>query len=375
MNLIKIFSFFSGAGFLDLGFEKSGGYEVVFVNELSPDFNNIYKYARKKMGLETPNLEYKICSIESLDSKELMQKVRELKKDSLVGFIGGPPCPDFSIAGKNKGKDGENGRLSQAYIDLICKINPHFFLFENVKGLYRTRKHREFFNALCEQLIQKGYLLTYSMLNAFEYGAPQDRDRLILFGIKGEIADNLNKRFEKGHLLDFSWELGKKHTREKILSCNWPVTEDFNENSKISPPKKILKKITVEYWWRHNGVASHPNQDMCFKPKEALPKFKSIKEGDVKRLSFKRLHRWRYSPTAAYGNNEVHLHPYLPRRISVAEALAIQSLPKDFEIPKKTPLSVAFKSIGNGVPYLLSLAIAKNILNYFNNGSKSRRLG
>lgn len=73
----------------------------------------------------------------------------QLKNEGrLTGFIGGPPCPDFSVAGKNKGRDGENGRLSQSYIDIILEMKPDFFLFENVKGLYRTSKHREFFDHL-----------------------------------------------------------------------------------------------------------------------------------------------------------------------------------------------------------------------------------
>ncbi|MCR4811877.1 MAG: DNA cytosine methyltransferase, partial [Bacteroidales bacterium] len=70
------------------------------------------------------------------------------------------------------------------------------------------------------------------------------------------------------------------------------------------------------------------------------------------------------SPTAAYGNNEVHIHPYKPRRISVAEALAIQSLPKEYELPPSTSLSDAFKTIGNGVPFLLANSIAKSIADY-----------
>ena len=77
--------------------------------------------------------------------------------------------------------------------------------------------------------------------------------------------------------------------------------------------------------------------------------------------SYKRLHRWRYSPTAAYGNNEVHLHPYKPRRISAAEALAIQSLPKNFIIPEHISLSNMFKTIGNGVPYLAAKGLAETI--------------
>src|SRR5699024_1972529 len=87
----------------------------------------------------------------------------------------------------------------------------------------------------------------------------------------------------------------------------------------------------------------------------------TIPEGESRGKSFKRLHRWRYSPTAAYGNNEVHLHPYLPRRISVAEALAIQSLPEWFELPQNISLSSKFKMVGNGVPYLLSYGIASEL--------------
>ena len=79
----------------------------------------------------------------------------------------------------------------------------------------------------------------------------------------------------------------------------------------------------------------------------------TIEEGDVSRKSFKRLHRWRYSPTAAYGNNEVHLHPYKVRRLSIAEVLAIQSVPPEFELPSNMSLTDMFKTVGNGVPVLM----------------------
>ena len=83
------------------------------------------------------------------------------------------------------------------------------------------------------------------------------------------------------------------------------------------------------------------------------------------------MHRWRYSPTAAYGNNEVHLHPYKARRISAAEAMAIQSLPKEFVIPENTTLTDMFKTIGNGVPYKAAYGLAMNIFDFiFNNPIK-----
>ena len=131
---------------------------------------------------------------------------------------------------------------------------------------------------------------------------------------------------------------------------------------KIPKPNNVPIELTVQYWFDTNKVECHPNQIDCFKPRAGLEKFKVIEEGDVSRKSYKRLHRWRYS-TAAYGNNEVHLHPYKSRRISVAEALAIQSMPKNFSLPADI-YSNKFKMIGNGVPYLLSKAIAELIREY-----------
>jgi DNA (cytosine-5)-methyltransferase 1 len=120
----------------------------------------------------------------------------------------------------------------------------------------------------------------------------------------------------------------------------------------------------VQYWFDKNHVNHHPNSAHHFTPRAGLAKFKVIKEGDDSKKSSKRLHRWRYSPTAAYGNNEVHLHPYKSRRLSAAEALAIQSLPKEFELPANMTLSNMFKTIGNGVPYLAGLGLAKTVVNY-----------
>ncbi|CSD78195.1 DNA (cytosine-5-)-methyltransferase [Vibrio cholerae] len=111
--------------------------------------------------------------------------------------------------------------------------------------------------------------------------------------------------------------------------------------------------MTVEHWFQKNDVNQHLNAKHHFRPYS--DKFKTIQEGDDKKKSFKRLHRYRFSPTAAYGNNEVHLHPYKPRRLSAAEALAIQSLPKEFHLPPTMTLSDMFKTIGNGVPFLIAL--------------------
>ena len=125
-----------------------------------------------------------------------------------------------------------------------------------------------------------------------------------------------------------------------------------------------MQELTVEYWFRKNDVLNHPNSQHHFQPRAGITRFAAVEEGDVSKKSYKRLHRWRYSPTACYGNNEVHLHPYKIRRISVAEALAIQSLPKEFVLPDNMTLTNMFKTIGNGVPYLAAKGIANTIWDF-----------
>jgi DNA (cytosine-5)-methyltransferase 1 len=368
---IGIFSFFSGAGFLDLGFEMTKGFETLFVTEYHQPFMEIYKSSRKGLGIKQPKFGHHVCDVTSFlegnNAIALSENLKSAKEThNLVGFIGGPPCPDFSVGGKNKGIEGENGKLSETYIELISQNSPDFFLFENVKGLYRTKKHREFFESMKLKLIENGYHLTEKLINAIEYGAPQDRERIILIGFKRNVLNDVGLYLNDDSpiLKTFDWNSNIIVPSSEIFSKNWPTQEVFIEDSIKTCPKGIDEKLTVEYWFKKNDVENHPNSSHYFQPRAGLPKFKIIKEGDDLKKSYKRLHRWRYSPTAAYGNNEVHLHPYKARRISVAEALAVQSLPKKFVIPENVTLSNMFKTIGNGVPFLAAKGLAGTILNF-----------
>ncbi len=364
---IGIFSFFAGAGFLDLGFETTSGFETLFVNEYHKPFMDIYKSSRKALKIKEPvfghNTEDICVFLNEEHGKALAENMIEAKKSyDLIGFIGGPPCPDFSVGGKNKGAEGENGKLSGTYIELIIRNNPDFFLFENVKGLYRTKKHRSFFDEMKLKLIANGYYLTEKLINALDYGAPQDRERIILLGFKRETLRGMGMELNGSPILkSFDWNSKTRYNSNEIRLKNWPAQEPYFEEEVKLIPRGIEKKLTVQYWFDKNDVENHPNSKHYFQPRAGLSKFQSIQEGDDLKKSYKRLHRWRYSPTAAYGNNEVHLHPYKPRRLSVAEALAIQSLPKDFIIPEHISLSNMFKTIGNGVPYLAAKGLAETI--------------
>lgn len=367
---IGIFSFFAGAGFLDLGFEKTQGFETVFVNEYHEPFMEVYKASRKGLIAKDPIFGFNVDDICTFLENKNLKSLKEYIKLSkglydLVGFIGGPPCPDFSVGGKNKGVEGDNGKLSKTYTELIVRNQPDFFLFENVKGLYRTKKHRIFFDELKTRLIANEYCLSEKLINAIEYGVPQDRERIILIGFKQNVLNDLGiKSNSPVNIESFDWNSKTIYKATEIFSKNWPRQEPFLNNIARPIPTGIDKELTVQYWFEKNHVENHPNAKHHFQPRAGITKFLTIQEGDDLKKSYKRLHRWRYSPTAAYGNNEVHLHPYKPRRISVAEALAIQSLPKDFIIPENISLSNMFKTIGNGVPYLAAKGIAETIIEF-----------
>ena len=354
---MKIFSFFSGSGFLDLGFELSG-YSIDLVNEFSPAFIGAYKYSREKMGLEKPIHGYSNIDINEylgIRSEELREQIAQSRADgSLVGFIGGPPCPDFSVAGKQKGRNGDNGKLSQSYIDLILAQQPDFFLFENVKGLWRTAKHRAYYEEL-KGLLSQYYAMTDRLTNSIEFGAPQDRDRILLFGVRKDICADVS---------DFPWNKYMKYSLDDIKAISWPGAEPFANGSTTTCPAGVPEELTAQHWFEKNDVENHPNGKDCFVPRGGLAKMQTVDEGDDSKKSYKRIHRWRYSPTVCYGNNEVHLHPYKERRLTVAEALALQSLPKEFALPADMSLTDKFKTTGNGVPFLLAKGIAQTISDY-----------
>lgn len=366
MPNIVIFSFFSGVGILDLAFEKNG-YEIVFVNEHERYFMKAYKFSRENLQMQEPRLGYSNKSAEiytkGKNKKKLIKMVQEEKKlGNIVGFIGGPPCPDFSVGGKNKGTKGKNGKLTKTYFDLIVRCKPDFFLFENVKGLVKTEKHKEFYNEMKMKITHSGYVISDKIVNALSFGVPQFRERILMIGFEEKVFKRtILLKVDVENKFIFPWYKYKQFEINDVLNLNWPTSEKFEENSDRICIYDVPDVLTVEYWFRKNNVLEHPNQNKVFLVKDGKDKMERIEEGDTKRKSFKRLHRWRFSPTAAYGNNEVHLHPYKVRRLSVAEAMALQSLPSDFILPDDIPLTYMFKMIGNGVPYLMAACIAKSL--------------
>ncbi len=347
---IPVLSFFTGGALLDIGFTQNSVFKVIWRNENNPQFVKGVEYA---MSVMNGNGDYKIhntVSIAKLDANQIAREAfHNTQIPELFGIIGGPPCPDFSEGGKNRGKDGDHGKLSQVYVNHIIALQPTFFLFENVPGLLKTIKHRNFLEHLKAQL-SESYVISLEILNALEYGVPQNRKRIFLVGFH-------KKWFKKHFDVDipqyyedwFPWP-EKKHP-DALTQFNWPTQSPFGGNPE--KPRDIPDQLVVEpLICNQNEIASLPNGEEGFNPKSQ--KFWQIAEGDETGKSFKRLHRWRFSPTAAYGNNEVHLHPTQARRLTVREALRIQTVPDSYALPPDLTLTNKFKMIGNGVPVKLA---------------------
>ena len=366
VNGISVISFFTGGGFLDMGFEEAG-FNVVWSNEANAVFADLYSYGMTKWkqfknpGACAVNISC-IKKIENVFAPEIIKTAFPSGKPALFGIIGGPPCPDFSVCGKNEGGNGINGRLSKTYVHRILSIMPSFFVFENVPGLYKTKKHRDFLRKLETILEKAGYCIDLKILNALEFGVPQDRERLIMIGIQNNIVKSCLgcniKNNERGW---FVWpESTYADAKEKY---QWPTI--VKEKSQIIVPPAVPLELTVySLLGGNNDPEKLPNGKDCFKTYSN--KFDKIREGEVNRKSFKRLHRYRFSPTACYGHNEVHLHPWAPRRLSVREAMRIQGIPDTYTLPDDATLSAKFSLVSNGVPVPLAHEVAMSLKCFLN---------
>lgn len=364
---IPLISFFTGAGFLDLGFELEG-FEGVWHNENDEWFARAFENGLSGVLQKQRMIECRESIVDVGPSGiiravfgDRVNRKRTFGETNIFGVIGGPPCPDFSIGGKNRGECGDNGRLTHIYVDRICDLRPTFFVLENVKGLARTLRHREFLDRMLHRLELEGrFRVDVAVLNAIDFGVPQDRERIFVVGVLEPWLRRQSRKIEVGARGWFPWPLVEQYNGAKAR-YRWPTVDRFGSNP--LPPPDIPIELTVSHAIGNtHDLACLPNGTEGFVAYS--DKFKQVGEGDTSRKSFKRLHRWRFSPTAAYGNNEVHLHPFLPRRITVREAMRIQSAPDSYHLPGDMPLSKKFKIIGNAVPVTLARAVAASMASF-----------
>ncbi len=361
---IPIVSFFSGGGFMDMGFEKSG-FHVVYANEFNDVFADIHdegistwaKFNHKKACLITSRE-----SILSLNPNQILKEAFPDGIPHLWGIIGGPPCQDFTLNGRGDGFDGERGKMTYIFYNRIKKMLPPFFVMENVIGLLR-QKHKQILDTMLFELISKDYYLDRKVLNALEFGVPQYRRRVFLIGLrKDAFRIKTDKESSIADICSFNFNWPKAKYPNAYRKYAWPEKISFGSTNVVKP-QEIPEELCVASCVENLGGCANTDEFLSFK-KDAESR-KLIDEGDIRRRSFKRLHRYRYSPTTCFGNNEVFLHPYENRRLSVREALRIQGVDDSYEL-KEGRLGSKFKVIGNGVPVPLAAAVASSLKDYVN---------
>lgn len=342
---------------MDMGFEMAG-FETVWTNEVDIVFAKLHAAGitswRKSQGDGIKAEIFNTKSITEISSKEILSEAFPNGKPEHFGMIGGPPYQDFSMNGSLKGFDGDRGKLTTLFFDKILELKPTFFVMENVTGLTKRNETKEFLLTLLRR-VEKEYFVSHEKLNALDFGVPQFRERIFFVGIRKTKLDSRivnQSAFGKW----FPFPVDKKY-KGAATKYKWASPVSFGTN--LTKPADLPIELCVESCLiQSDEMNSTANANEFFNLYITNKALDIIKEGETNRPSFKRLHRFKYSPTACYGNNEVHLHPYKHRRLSVRETLRIQGVPDTYILPAELALSKKFKMIGNGVPVPLAKAVA-----------------
>lgn len=362
---IPVLSFYSGGGFLDMGFEMAG-FEIVWTNEIDPVFAKLHAAGitswRKSKGNGIKAEIFNTKSITEVTSEDIVLEAFGGNKPTMFGIIGGPPCQDFSVQGTMNGFEGERGKLTVIYFDRILELQPAFFVMENVTGLIKNPDTNAYLKQLLAR-VENEYYIDHKILNALEFSVPQHRERVFFIGIR-------KNKIDKKHVIpkkDKTWFNWPENVifKDAETKYNWPQAVPFGKS--LTKPKDLPIELCVESCLvPYRDTNKVPNANEYFNFKVKAKKLGKIGEGETNRPSFKRLHRFKFSPTACYGNNEVHLHPYRQRRLSVRETLRIQGVPDTYVLPRELPLTSKFKMIGNGVPVPLAKTVASAVLRFLN---------
>ena len=180
---------FAGAGGLALGLEEAGFTHIGLV-----EFD---KSAANTLILNRPKWNV-ICEDIAITSKKNLEKEFNIKKGQLDLLSGGAPCQSFSYAGKRLGLKDVRGTMFYHYATFLEKLQPKMFLFENVRGLL-THDGGKTYKTILDIFLQQGYLIKYKVVNAWDYGVPQKRERLITIGIRNDLKNKCKFSFPKKH--------------------------------------------------------------------------------------------------------------------------------------------------------------------------------
>ncbi len=328
----KLVSLFSGCGGLDKGFEDAG-YKRVWANDFDPDAQAVFR-----------------LNLGEIDGRDITQVlVEDIPECDII--TAGFPCQPFSNAGNRRGVYDERGELYLECLRIIESKHPRAVLFENVKGLLSSKHQsgKKLIDVIKSDLENLGYRVNYKVVNASDYGVPQNRERMILVGLREDVG----KTFEFPPVQEDKSKL----TLRNILDVP-PGTPNQDAYWPYSPQaQNMIEQIPEGGSWK-----SIPYEKLS-------PRFQRIRD-NMKRYHapnfYRRFSRDEINGTitaSAQPENCGITHPTQNRRYTIREIARIQTFPDDFVFIDKTPKDIVamYKVIGNAVPCHLAEVIASAI--------------
>lgn len=334
---MKIIDLFCGVGGLSLGFEQAG-FEVISAVDMWKDAIITYNHNRKD----------KVAKVETVEDFNENDLPALIKSNHITGIIGGPPCQGFSTVGRREIDDPRNKMYLEFY-KAVKMAMPDFFVIENVKGMLTLNKGA-FVKDLIERFGEKGlgYNISYQLLNAADYGIPQNRYRVFYVGLK------------KGKFsfpLPYDYQLTAKDGISDLEGAD-------NEHYGCEPVNDFQKAM--------RGSCLHPiNQEYTSHTEQTINIISQVPDGgnirdlprevwEVRKYNkaFERMGTFKPSNTIDTGHRN-YFHYSEPRIPTVRESARIQSFPDDFEIVGTR--GSQYKQVGNAVPPMLAKVIAEKI--------------
>lgn len=356
---------FSGAGGMSLGFEQAG-FDVVAAVEVDPIHAAVHKF-------NFPDCATLCRDVSKIGAAEI-RAAANLGNKRVDLVVGGAPCQGFSLIGHRALEDPRNS-LVKDYVRIVCELDASYFVFENVKGL-TVGKHKAFLNELIEAFEQGGYNVVkpWSVLNAVNFGVPQNRERLILMGAKRGL------------------KLPKYPTRSDVLvTCkdalgdlpDADVYDELIESDAVSVPARAFKTPSLyaqelRCLTNDAGRYAYPRvwdprvltSSMRTEHTEiSQRRFSETEEGAVEPISrFFKLPSDGQSNTLRAGTDGVRgaftsprpVHYRYPRCVTVREMARLHGFPDWFRL-HSTKWHGA-RQIGNAVPPPLARAVGKSII-------------
>ena len=325
---------FAGAGGLALGVEKAG-FNTLGLIEFDKDAADTLKKNRPNWNVINDD----IANISCLD----LEKYFSIKKGELDLLSGGAPCQAFSYAGKRLGLEDARGTLFYHYALFLEKLQPKMFLFENVRGLL-THDHGKTYSTMLDIFTRAGYTIDKQVLNAWNYGVPQKRERLITIGVRNDLVGKTEYRFPKAHSY-------KPVLRDVLLDCPDGPGVPYGEKK-----RKIFELVPAGGYWRDIDPAiAKEYMKSCWD-------MEGGRTGILRRMSLD-------EPsltvlTSPSQKQTERCHPLEARPFTVRENARCQTFPDDWEFCGN--VSAQYKQVGNAVPVNLAYDIAKEIANSLN---------